>query len=121
MKVSNEIHRSHCCQRHGCKYLDPDCPVLKGRVIQQGPCEMGDNLDGTRDPCSHPAAYKDPQTGHVYLVLGESRNKTGVLQVCLTQGIIEVSKEGLRHANVVELQEHEALQLAREYAEKRLV
>lgn len=32
--------RSHCCRRHGCKYAEPNCPVAKGRVTQDHPCEQ---------------------------------------------------------------------------------
>ena len=24
------VHGSHCCSLHGCKYGDPDCPVVLG-------------------------------------------------------------------------------------------
>ena len=26
------IHDAHCCQAHGCKYGDDDCPVVAGQV-----------------------------------------------------------------------------------------
>jgi len=26
------VHMSHCCNRHGCKYSDADCPVVFGIV-----------------------------------------------------------------------------------------
>jgi antitoxin component of MazEF toxin-antitoxin module len=32
------VHARHCCKRHGCKYGEDDCPVVKGRVVQDGPC-----------------------------------------------------------------------------------
>lgn len=31
--------QSHCCVRHGCKYGHDNCPVSKGRVTQDHPCE----------------------------------------------------------------------------------
>jgi hypothetical protein len=34
-----ECHRFHCCKTHGCKYCDPDCPVVLEEVTQEGPCE----------------------------------------------------------------------------------
>lgn len=34
------VHRTHCCTKHGCKYRKDDCPVVKGRIDQQGPCEQ---------------------------------------------------------------------------------
>jgi hypothetical protein len=38
--------QSHCCRRHGCKYAEPNCPVTKGRVTQDHPCEQcTDSLD----------------------------------------------------------------------------
>lgn len=34
------VHGSHCCAEHGCKYgSDEDCPVVKGEVKQEYPCE----------------------------------------------------------------------------------
>jgi len=32
-------HRSHCCKEHGCKYGGQNCPVVKGIVKQDFPCE----------------------------------------------------------------------------------
>lgn len=26
------VHSEHCCEYHGCKYNEKDCPVVKGRV-----------------------------------------------------------------------------------------
>lgn len=26
-----DVHDRHCCQRHGCKYGDPDCTVVSGK------------------------------------------------------------------------------------------
>ena len=36
--MSDGCHVSHCCDRHGCKYGDDDCPVANGRLKQEGPC-----------------------------------------------------------------------------------
>lgn len=33
------VHQTHCCDKHGCKYADPKCPVVKGKVKQEDPCE----------------------------------------------------------------------------------
>ena len=33
------VHASHCCKWHGCKYGDPDCPVVSGEVKQEYLCE----------------------------------------------------------------------------------
>lgn len=34
------VHRTHCCQEHGCKYSEDDtCPVVNGQVKQDYPCE----------------------------------------------------------------------------------
>ena len=35
----NIVHISHCCKKHGCKYGDADCPVVKGEAKQKYPCE----------------------------------------------------------------------------------
>jgi predicted nucleic acid-binding Zn-ribbon protein len=44
------VHTEHCCQRHGCKYSDKDCPVAQGRKPQSFPCEECDCERGT---CTH--------------------------------------------------------------------
>jgi len=33
------VHRTHCCNKHGCKYGDPDCPVAINLLKQDYPCE----------------------------------------------------------------------------------
>ena len=33
------VHAAHCCKWHGCKYGDPDCPVVNGEVEQEYLCE----------------------------------------------------------------------------------
>lgn len=33
------VHISHCCVKHGCKYSEPDCPVVNGEVQQTHVCE----------------------------------------------------------------------------------
>ncbi len=33
-----EVHRSHCCVLHGCKYVDVDCAVASWEVVQEFPC-----------------------------------------------------------------------------------
>ena len=32
------VHIAHCCKWHGCKYGDPDCPVVSGEVEQEALC-----------------------------------------------------------------------------------
>lgn len=32
------VHAAHCCPRHGCKYGDENCPVVKG-VVEGRICE----------------------------------------------------------------------------------
>jgi len=40
MIINNiDVHKSHCCSEHGCKYGDDLCPVVLGKVIQEFPCE----------------------------------------------------------------------------------
>lgn len=36
------VHESHCCVAHGCKYGDPDCPVVNKQTKQQYLCEECD-------------------------------------------------------------------------------
>lgn len=43
-----EVHRTHCCVIHGCKYgwqvgLEGwVCPVASGEIVQEYPCEQCD-------------------------------------------------------------------------------
>jgi hypothetical protein len=32
------VHATHCCVEHGCKYGNPKCPVVLGKVKQAYPC-----------------------------------------------------------------------------------
>jgi hypothetical protein len=34
------VHINHCCEKHGCKYGDIDCPVTLNLVTQKYPCEF---------------------------------------------------------------------------------
>jgi hypothetical protein len=34
------VHIHHCCEKHGCKYGDIDCPVTLNLVKQKYPCEF---------------------------------------------------------------------------------
>jgi hypothetical protein len=34
-----DVHRTHCCKVHGCKYGHLDCPVATGLMEQAYPCE----------------------------------------------------------------------------------
>jgi hypothetical protein len=33
-----DVHTSHCCNLHGCKYSDPHCGVANGWTGQEHPC-----------------------------------------------------------------------------------
>lgn len=33
------VHAAHCCAVHGCKYFEPDCPVVRGKVKSKYSCE----------------------------------------------------------------------------------
>lgn len=35
----DDVHSNHCCDRHGCKYGDPDCPVAAGILTPLYRCE----------------------------------------------------------------------------------
>jgi hypothetical protein len=35
-----DVHTEHCCQRHGCKYGDIDCPVILYVKQQSFMCEF---------------------------------------------------------------------------------
>jgi hypothetical protein len=34
------VHINHCCEKHGCKYGDIDCPVILNLAKQNHPCEF---------------------------------------------------------------------------------
>lgn len=36
------VHETHCCETHGCKYGNPECPVELGLTKQEYPCEHND-------------------------------------------------------------------------------
>lgn len=43
-------HPTHCCKWHGCKYGDPDCPVVTGKAKQVYLCDYCyDDLDDESD------------------------------------------------------------------------
>lgn len=37
--MEKNVHTEHCCKRHGCKYMDDDCPVELGIQEQSYDCE----------------------------------------------------------------------------------
>lgn len=46
-----DVHATHCCKRHGCKYGGEDrCPVVRGEVAQEYPCEMCGAVISTPPP-----------------------------------------------------------------------
>ena len=47
-KSHDGVHKTHCCWYHGCKYCDPKCPVVKGKIKQAYSCEDCDE-DGFPD------------------------------------------------------------------------
>jgi len=43
MEVDTDgVHRTHCCELHGCKYADDKCPVVNGKIQQDYLCELCD-------------------------------------------------------------------------------
>lgn len=51
MTTNYGAHPTHCCKWHGCKYGDPNCPVVAGEVKQLYLCDYCyDDLD---DECYH--------------------------------------------------------------------
>jgi hypothetical protein len=39
------VHRTHCCDKHGCKYGNDNCPVVLKKIRQTYPC----NTCGEKD------------------------------------------------------------------------
>lgn len=37
--MSKNVHTEYCCKHHGCKYNDPNCPVVLMQQEQSFPCE----------------------------------------------------------------------------------
>ena len=37
--INTNVHITHCCKWHGCKYGDPDCPVVLELARQEYICE----------------------------------------------------------------------------------
>ena len=49
--MSVGTHATHCCITHGCKYGDPDCPVVTGAVeMAYDGCQFGSEMDEPCDP-----------------------------------------------------------------------
>lgn len=51
--MSVNVHANHCCILHGCKYADPNCPVVREEIDQRFSCpdcwDLGiDNVDEVR-------------------------------------------------------------------------
>lgn len=51
-KDSVQVHVTHCCAKHGCKYGHDNCPVTQGTHKQQYLCEScdHDNINTVRQP-----------------------------------------------------------------------
>lgn len=51
-----DIHAMYCCQIHGCKYDDDDCPVARGYIIGGKYCEA----------CAEEQMMKDDPSKHYW-------------------------------------------------------
>jgi hypothetical protein len=49
------VHTEHCCKKHGCKYIDPECPVVLSLKNQSFPCEECSLED--QDPIQYTASF----------------------------------------------------------------
>lgn len=57
-------HVTHCCDQHGCKYGDEDCPVVLKTHPQAYPCETcGLNAEGFFGPDTD-GHYDDEMVWH---------------------------------------------------------
>jgi hypothetical protein len=43
-----DVHTTHCCERHGCKYGDKDCTV-KQSILGKCSCDLGEEEDKQMD------------------------------------------------------------------------
>jgi len=46
INIEDEVHRTHCCVIHGCKYNDKQCPVANGQVKQKYICQDCHEISG---------------------------------------------------------------------------
>jgi len=74
----SDVHTSHCCEKHGCKYGDDDCPVAKKVSVQEYLCEScQDDVYALREAFPRAEAYarsvafRDLDEGNYILVDGE--------------------------------------------------
>lgn len=86
----DEVHGSHCCVRHGCKYGDSDCPVASARIEQLYPCE----------DCSPSLAVVDPVVVQEIPNNDESLIEVGQWYWCKSNTLVCVVHVGSNYVKV---------------------
>jgi hypothetical protein len=76
--VGTNVHTSHCCSKHGCKYGDEDCPVVSHGAMQLCLCEECDTdiilykmNEGPAEAYARSVVKMDLERGNSVLVNGE--------------------------------------------------
>lgn len=69
------VHKAHCCYIHGCKYGDPECPVVNGLTKQDHLCWDCVNPDIEDEPYTMEEIEKLLATKSKRLTYGELRKE----------------------------------------------
>jgi hypothetical protein len=72
-KIDVAVHEAHCCVKHGCKYGSSNCPIEKGEVVQQYPCERC-IIDKEVD-----VSQKKPTYAELYTFLAEEKKRDRII------------------------------------------
>jgi hypothetical protein len=46
---SKDVHTEHCCVRHGCRYGDENCSIVRKQKKQSYDCEICDSVGQERE------------------------------------------------------------------------
>ncbi len=76
--AKHDVHTSHCCEKHGCKYGDDDCPVAAKAAPQEHLCEECEQdvwslraAMPRAEEYARSVAFLDQRSGNYLIVDGE--------------------------------------------------
>ncbi len=76
--TKTNVHTSHCCAAHGCKYGDMNCPVERKELAQQNLCERCEDAiveykmnEGPAETYARSVVKRDLEEGNYILVDGK--------------------------------------------------
>lgn len=79
----SDVHTSHCCEKHGCKYGAKDCPVTTKVSVQEYLCEECESelfevqlAEPNAEAYARSVAFMDLDEGNYILVDGEKLRLT---------------------------------------------